>query len=472
MLASVLISILATAPTAQAEGSQELPGQWLLLENVLYVDVVDPENERIAFAGAGGMVVRAPDGTDLGVLMGGGEMVLAGWPSGAYELRPQVEQRGDWDISVVGGDGASGRLFSYDWMLDARGYDDPYGFDGMFFGRVDGGEDGRDAVVALDLQGWTGHRWTAMATPHGVNGFDAGRSVDRYAADVDPEIPLYVNPPLLSGDAPLVPEANGLTFVVNDRSDEYGGLFSFSVNARGTWRIVCDNQDDGVLDPTNNGNVVLSGRSDGPSDIEVEWDGRTWNAGYLSGSGECGVTLSIGELHFLADDIETAYPGLRAYVLDSGLTASPMFWNDSLVANDDVPMVDGALPSMTSGADGVSGGDIDSEATPNEDARSWGNFDDQGKGDRSMLDTWTFVDRSNPNVVSVDDFGGPGDRDDSTNDRGSGFQAPDPTLTISALATGGYYKGGCSTAAGAAGSSSVLALLGGLVALGLRRRDD
>jgi MYXO-CTERM domain-containing protein len=472
MMASVLISMFAMTPVAHAEGSDQLPGQWLLVENVLYVDVLDPDNERLAFQGEGGVVVRAPDGTDLGVLMAGGEMVLTGWPSGSYELRPQAEQRGYWDISVAGPSDADGRLFSYDWMLDARGYDDPYGFDGMFFGRVDGGEDGRDAVVALDLQGWTGHRWTAMATAHGVNGYDAGRSVDRYVADVDPEIPLYLNPPVVSGAEPLVPEASGLRFTMNERSDEFGGMFSFSVNARGTWRIVCDSSPNGSVDPTENTNVVLSGRSEGPGEIELVWDGRTWDGGYMSGSGECGLTLSVGELHFLADDIETAFPGLRTYVLDGGYDATPMFWNDSLVARDDVAMANGEMASIAAGPDGVLGGSLEGEATPNVDARSWGNFNDQGKGDRSMLDTWTFVDRSTPDMVKVDDFGGPGDRDDSTNDRGSGFQPPEPSIMMQGLATGGYFKGGCSTASGSAGSAGLLAMLAGLVSFGLRRRED
>jgi hypothetical protein len=64
-----------------------------------------------------------------------------------------------------------------------------------------------------------------MATAHGVNGYDAGRSVDRYVADVDPEIPLYLNPPVVSGAEPLVPEASGLRFTMNERSDEFGGMF-------------------------------------------------------------------------------------------------------------------------------------------------------------------------------------------------------------------------------------------------------
>ncbi len=472
MMSSILISVLAMSPAAQAEGGAQLPGQWLLVDNQLYVDIIDPETERIAFTGSGGMVVRAPDGTDLGVLVSGGEMVLSGLPSGAYQLQPQVEQRGEWDVSVVNATDSDGRLFSYDWALDARGYDDPYGFDGMFFARVDGGEDGRDAVMALDLQGWTGHRWTAMATAHGVNGMDAGRSVDRYLADVDPSIPLYLNPPSVMGDAPLSPNATGLAFAVHERSDEFGGIFTFSVNARGTWRIVCDNEADGVLDPTANTNVVLSGMSDGPEDIEVEWDGHTWDGGYISGSGECGVTLSVGELHFLADDIETAYPGLRTYRVDGGMAASPMFWNDAPVAGDDVPMENGEVPMVASGASGVTGGDIGADAMPDIDARSWGDFADQGKGDRSMLDTWTFAERSAADVVAVDDFGGPGDRNDSTNNNGTGGQDPEPEVVIEGLATGGYYKGGCSTVSGSAGSAGLVALLAGLATFGLRRRED
>jgi MYXO-CTERM domain-containing protein len=260
---------------------------------------------------------------------------------------------------------------------------------------------------------------------------------------------------------------------MNERSDEFGGMFSFSVNARGTWRIVCDSSPNGSVDPTENTNVVLSGRSEGPGEIELVWDGRTWDGGYMSGSGECGLTLSVGELHFLADDIETAFPGLRTYVLDGGYDATPMFWNDSLVARDDVAMANGEMASIAAGPDGVLGGSLEGEATPNVDARSWGNFNDQGKGDRSMLDTWTFVDRSTPDMVKVDDFGGPGDRDDSTNDRGSGFQPPEPSIMMQGLATGGYFKGGCSTAAsGSAGSAGLLAMLAGLVSFGLRRRED
>lgn len=473
MLSSILISLIATSPAAHAEGSAQLPGQWLLVDSVLFVDIIDPETERISFDGAGGMVVRAPDGTDLGVLPSGSELALNGLPAGAYQLHPQVEQRGDWDLSVVNATDGGGRVSALDWTLDARGYDDPYGFDGMFYARVDGGEDGRAAVIALELAGWTGHRWNALATGHGVDGWDAGRSVDRYLAEVEPNIPLYLSPPSVVGDPILDPDATGLTYTMNDRSDEFGGVFTFDVNARGTWRVVCDTVADGVLDPTDNLNVVLSGESDGPESVEVEWDGHTWDGGYISGSGECGVTLSVGELHFLADDIETAYPGLRTFLDDGGsLEPAPMFWNDAQVAGDDVPMPDGVLPLVASGADGILPAGAGSAPEANVDARSWGNFDDVGKGDRSMLDTWTFAARSTPDVIAVDDFGGPGDRNDSSNDNGSGAETPEPELVVEGLATGGYYKGGCSTAASPAGSAGVLALLAGLVGFGLRRRDD
>jgi hypothetical protein len=473
MMSSILISILTVSPAAYAEGSAQLPGQWLLLENEVYVDIVDPETELLAFDGEGGMIVRAPDGTDLGVLPSGGEMPLSGLPPGAYQLRPQVEQRSVWDVSVVNATDPGGRVFSYDWMLDARGYDDPYGFDGRFHARVDGGEDGRSGVITIDLSGWTGHRWTAMATEHGVDGFDAGRSVDRYLAEVEPNIPLYLSPPSLVGEAPVTPEATDLTFVGNERGDEFGGVFNFNVSHRGTWRIVCDNSADGVVDPTANDNVVLSGLSDGPDNIDIEWNGHTWDGGYISGSGECGVTLSVGELHFLADDIETAYSGLRTYLHDGGAdTPAPMFWNDASVAVEDVPMIDGAMSLTASGAQGVLPNDISADAEPNVNARSWGNFEDEGKGNRSMLDTWTFLDRSAADIVQVDDFGGPGDRDDSTNDRGTGELLRPPETFFAPLVTGGYYKGGCSTVSGSMGSAGLVAFIAGLSALGLRRRED
>jgi len=470
-MSSILISLIVAAPAAHAEGSAELPGQWLLVDNDLYVDIVDPETERIRFDGAGTLSVHAPDGTDLGTLLAGAELLLSGLPAGAYLLEPLREQRGDWDISVVDAVDSGGRIHSYDWQLDARSYDDDTGFDGRFYARVDGGADGSDAVVAIVLDGWTGYRWTAMATGYGVDGWDAGRSVDRYIAEVDPSIPLYLSNPSVRGDAPVSPEATGLVFAVNEVSDEFGGTFTFDVNARGTWRIVCDNSADGVLDPTDNDNVVLSGVSEGAESIEVEWDGHTWGLDYISGAGECGVTLSVGEMHFLADDIETAYPGMRTFLVDSGgsLSAAPMFWNDAEVAHDDIPMDNGEFPAVASGADGVDPGAIGDTPEADVNARSWGNFDDAGRGDRSMLDTWTFADRSSPDVVDVADFGGPGDRDDTTNDLGSGFEEPEE-LVVTIEPADGYFKGGCSVMD--ASSAGGLAVFAAMVGFGLRRRDD
>jgi hypothetical protein len=473
MMSSILISLFALSPAAHAEGSAELPGQWLLVDNVLYVDIVDTDAERIGWQGVGGVVVRAPDGTDLGVLPAGGELPLNGLPVGAYQLRFQSEQRGDWNVTVPGATDTGGRLFSYDWMLDARGYDGAYGFDGRFYARVDGGEDGRSGILTVDLAGWTGYRWTAMATDHGVEGDDGGRSVDRYLAEVEPHIPLYLSPPSLVGDAPVTPDASGLVFEVNERSDEFGGVFRFNVSHRGTWRVVCDGSADGSVDPTANHNVVLSGVSEGAEEIEVEWDGHTWDGGYISGSGECGVTLSVGELHFLADDIETAFPGLRTYVHRGGSdTPSPMFWNDSEVVFTDVPMDNGEASLEASGPDGVLPNDLSGTPEPNTSARAWGDFDDEGKGDRNMLDTWTFLDRSDPFIVNVDDFGGPGDRNDTTNDLGTGAEEPELEEQVEEEAASGFYKGGCTQVGGVASSAGFLALVAGMASFGLRRRED
>lgn len=471
MTPSILLSLLAFAPSAHAEGSAELPGQWLLVDNVLYVDIEDAESERIAFEGAGSMSVRAPDGTDVGFLLAGAELPLNGLPNGAYELRPQQEQRDEWDISVVGGSGSGSRLFSYDWNFDARGYADTRGFDGEFYALVDGGEDGAAGVIAIELNGWAGHRWNALATSHGVDGWDAGRSLDRYQAIVEPSIPLYLGVPSSIGSEPLTPSTSGLTYTLADDSDRFGGFFAFSVSARGTWRIVCDNDADGVVDPTNNKNVVLSGVSDGPEDIEVDWDGHTWDGGYISGSGECGVTLSIGEMHFLADDIETAYPGLRTFVVDgSNRSAAAMFWNDTLVADNDVPMENGVIPAKASGPAGLNPGSASDAPEADVNARAWGDYMDQGRGDRSMLDTWTFLKRSAPEIIQVDDFGGPGDRNDATNDFGSGYIPPTENEPEAEPATG-YFKGGCSTVGAASLGGWTLAFLGGLVVLRRRRAD-
>ncbi len=456
---------LLLAPTAAlAEGSAQLTGQWLVGESEIYLDIVDHGAETVTFEVQGRVTVATPSGEIVGSFADGD--TFAPTENGPHRLVFSQDQRLDWDVSVSGAEG-EGRLWSRDWVLDGRDYDPAKGVDASFFALVDAGVEGSTNVVEMQLRGWSGYRWHAIATPTGVDNTEL-RSTPNYQARYRPNIPLYLHPPAVATHGDVAePTADSLRFSFNE-DDGQGGTFRFNVGQPGTWHIVCDADDDGVADPTSNADLAFVGWAAEAGDRYLTWDGYDRDGDLVIKLTACELTAAIGEVHFLSDDIETAYPGMRVYGVDAGGDRAPMtmYWNDGDVNDFDVEMPDGQMPAATSGPDGVRSSDAEDEPTANDGARSWGNFMDEGKGDEAVLDTWTRLAITPPDRIDMD--------------YDLGHNQPEPEMEVfvdtGGLAAlpdgfrGGYYLGGCSTPAGVA--APLVSLIIGAFAAGLRRREE
>ena len=166
-----------------------------------------------------------------------------------------------------------------------------------------------------------------------------GRSVLKSGSyTTNPEYPLYLSPPASAlynwltpalSNVQLTP-ACGTGIVLGTAT----GNISFTSNVVGQYVVVCDVNKDGAFDFANNadfsrlGNAVVGTNA-------VSWDGRN-NAGTNApeGSYSCIVRLNVGEFHYVAEDIETSYPGIRMYRVEADRTtrtALRMFWDDTAV---------------------------------------------------------------------------------------------------------------------------------------------
>lgn len=100
---------------AIAEGSAEWgTNQPLQSDTVMYVDIVDPSAEQIAWTGSGTLTVYDPSGATVATLNSGDQSSVA--VAGAYSLVLSRDQSSGsaWSVEVLGQtDPGFGRLWSY-----------------------------------------------------------------------------------------------------------------------------------------------------------------------------------------------------------------------------------------------------------------------------------------------------------------------------------------------------------------------
>ncbi len=417
-VASALVTVMSWQPSAHAEGSAELGArQRLQVNTVAYVDILDADNECIAWTGTGTMAVTAPDGTLIATLASGDRVAPTAGLPGAYELRFSTTQTfTGWDIAVLGsscaGAGAAqpGRLYSLDWKFSAGSFGAEAASDGSFFALVPGGSPTTDAVVELDLNGMAGHGYSINSNATGVDGAQAGKSVPVAGNAVTPYYPMYLNPPAIARYGTLTPVVTGFAFrggptgcnaVVPGVST---GQFEFDSNVAGTYNLVCDLDRDTVYDRTDPDDLLIVGTVSAGANA-VPWNG-TDNSGapVPDGSYDCVVYVNVGEFHFVGNDIETSFEGMRIFsVAANGVrTGLKMYWDDSLIAADAEPMPNGEMSLTASGVNGLSAGNPADPADANVNARAWGNFDGDGKGNESFLDTYAAVKTTVSTSASVD----------------------------------------------------------------------
>ncbi len=413
-------SLLLTAH-ARAEGSAQLgTSQRLMATTELYVDVL-ASGETITWTGAGTLTVRAPGGAVLGVLASGTSLVLGG--PGTYGVRTSVDQTGAWDIGVTPSAVGTGRLHSRAWSLDGGSFAASSAANTSVYVLVPGGAVGSTAVVEVRLDGYAGFVYRMLATSTGLSLSPARGTPISGGTLPTGELPIYLNVPEIASRTHVAPAitatgfasgALGCGVVVPGTTT---GAFRFDSNVAGTYHVSCDLNEDGVLDRTNAADLLLVGVASVGANA-VTWDGHdTTGAPAAPGTYECVIALNVGEVHWIAEDIETSYEGLRMFAVDSGGARSPlaMFWDDARVQANAVTMPNGMISPVRSGPTGVSSGAYSAAAIPwtgsSGNARAWGNFASTSKGNSAWLDTYTSVASAVSGLVMVEIDDGVSDGD-------------------------------------------------------------
>ncbi|MFK7984978.1 MAG: hypothetical protein AB8I08_03030 [Sandaracinaceae bacterium] len=458
-------SLLLLLPTgAMAEGTDELmptvgaAGRLGLVDAdvVLHADIVEPADEVLCVVGqdaSGDPVtfdVVGADGATVvtGAASDGGCVGFAGRPAGAYRVqnfsRAFTSTR-RWDLSVCdssrGACDASagnpahvdGRIFAFRWVFNSTPtQSEARAVSASVYARVPIGRFGL-GVVELQLGGVHGlARWELLANGSGIDGVNPSRSTGE-GRTVATEYPIYFNPPDPAVAAYGVPDPQIADFVFTASGVGEGcgaiepgrnlAAFEFDVNMPGRVRLLCDLDGDGNFDASGADDLVLNGEAEVGGN-RLEWDGTSGGGDVAAGTYDCLVELSAGEFHYVAEDIEVAYPGLRMFQVSPSLvrTPLPMFWNDSAVVPDaPITMPNGDVPVAFSPEGGLSAGPYTDGASAHGmsmpgNARGWGTFTTSGsvtgsRGDRNLMDTWTSLDTVRSGVVSVRVFGRDADCD-------------------------------------------------------------
>lgn len=446
-LATLLL--LGLPKLVRAEGSEQLGiTQSLGMASPLFVDIVDPTTETFVWTGEGGVQVTAPNEVSLGDFASGAVITPLVDVGGAYRIgvhRAQYDvdsnnniiARYDWDLTVYeSGSPQSGRLWSPRWILNAGNYDD--GCEASLFVVADGGAPEREVVVELQLAGWAGFAYEVVANRSGplhADGRRLGRAIESSSvASLSPEFRIYLSPPPVAGQGALQPTLsdaawNGWLGAGEGTCDLLAlgadpGRFTFTTDVTGTYHLVCDVDDDGSFDLGSEADLHLLGAA-APGVNVVSWDGTdAAGAPVALGHHDCLLRVTTGEVHLVASDIETSFPGFRLYVLGAQDERVPLrlFWNDTWVQSEDILMpLYGAdsgrrYAPMTPGPAGLLAGAASAAPEPYRspgqfdslgigDARAWGAFTFGGKGDANVLDTFAWLAEavSSPLTVHVVD---------------------------------------------------------------------
>lgn len=467
------ILLLGLATPAYAEGTAELnTTQALRAGTVLYLDIIDADLESIAWQGSGTLALSAPDGTSIGVLSDGEDSgSLVSYGTGAYQAIVGSNQivYQTWDVSVLGQTAAGGRLFSYDWRFNAGAFSEARATNASFYAVVPGGGVGQSSVIELQLNGLAGYVYDINANRTGVDGPDAGRSVNLSGNSVTPEFPIYLAPPSASNYSASSPDIFEFAFVGGSSVDANGaatdpcnqvvpggnpGEFQFTTNTIGTSHVQCDIDGDGTFNAVGGTDLLLVGTTVIGLN-SIAWDGTVGGEGVAVGTYDCQVRVNVGEFHYVGADIETSYPGMRLYEVHADENRSPltMYWNDSAVQGAAQSMPNGQTGLEDSGADGIFSDAYTVSADANVNARAWGNWNSGGKGNQRYLDTYTWLASSESaeiNVAAVDpnvdsDGDGAGDFEESCV---FGTDPNDPDTDDDGVSDGDQYGGGASSGGG------------------------
>lgn len=410
-LASLCALFLFSPAVGFAEGSAELgTSQQLQAATPLSVDILQA-GEVISWQGRGRLTVSDPTGTQVATLNNGNDYTTT--TSGEFGLELNRLQDNAWDVEVTNsGTVQDGRLFSRQWQIDAQSFSNTT--DASFFAVVPAGSSSDTAVVEIDFEGLAGYEFSIIANSQGVDGADA-RSVPVSGNTISIEYPMYLNPPARASYSVVSPTLTNFGFDGGQSCNQVipsvsTGDFEFDTNVEGNYRITCDLNDDGIFDYTSDDDVTLVGTAT-PGTNTATWSGvDNTGAAVPEGIYDCRILVTVGEFHYVGVDIETSYPGFRLFSLDSSLTATglDMYWNDEAIQSGAIPMPNFDTSAESSGLSGVNSGDpsdpVDphGQSNPNGNARAWGNFLSNSKGNETYVDTYTFLASAQSTAIQVE----------------------------------------------------------------------
>lgn len=451
---------------ALAEGSAELDlgdvggthgahDQAVSTTTEIYVDIVSGSSEKICWKGTDGLfgltpglaVYRPNNGIAVSAGIYSNTCVDAvSGVNGAYEITLLANQAigTEWDIRVCDKTVSAsdclttttyeklGRLWSYRWDFSQNtSFANTYSVNGSVYAIVPGGLPGKDAVIEMQMRGVSGANYKLFANnigPQTSGNVRVGRSITRTGHKVTPTYPLYLNPPnvaLYNWEPPTITNTTlasscGTGVVLGAAP----GSISFTTNVVGQYVVVCDVDRDGTYnfagttDFSSFGTTVVGANT-------IIWNGAN-NAGTPAAPNtyNCIVRVNVGEFHYVAEDIETAFPGIRMYRVSANKTTRTpinMYWDDTLVAADaeNMPAPISALSPSSAVSTGLSPGAYGTAAeafryvaaVPTGNARGWGNFDDDGKGNDTFLDQFSAADTAQSAAFQVKVLADGGDED-------------------------------------------------------------
>ena len=118
--------------------------------------------------------------------------------------------------------------------------------------------------MEVRFAGLSGNVYSIVMNSSGVTGANS-RSTPTSGNTFVPEYKLYLNPPSVAVGGAVVPVLSGFQYIPPGNgcnlqgSGGDPGVFSFQSSADGTYKIICDTNNDGVFDLTNPGDLLLSG---------------------------------------------------------------------------------------------------------------------------------------------------------------------------------------------------------------------
>ena len=323
-----------------------------------------------------------------------------------------------FDISVTPDDTTNpdpsadaGRLFAYKWDFFTHSFAEEYVTDADYYILVPGGFTDTNFVWLLDLNNFSGNRYTIWANNRGVNHPNSGYSVPMSGNSVDPLYPVYVSYPYIAKSLPInTPELTLATFLDDATVDkeispdgdgtEDTGNFTFTSNldTEGTYAITIDTNQNGQYDA---GDKLLLGKAV-PGVNSVKWDGSGASGNtVLGGDYKAQLVVRTGEYHFITWDAETSGG------TEVGLTVCKVNADKS---TDDTTLVhwdDTAFLSALGGTSNVPDGAACSTSAGHH---TWGNFNSAGTGmgNETYIDTYVYGDSSDPVELDVTVTGPPG----------------------------------------------------------------